>query len=110
MSEIKVDKNSKKKLNKYILYIILIVGLTAFVLGVSLSGETSYNGENLPTIIVVGKMFSTMNIGYIFLFIGLLFLYYLLSSFCLFLFARLYTKKYKFHQAMSNQMVGSFYN
>lgn len=99
----------KKKL-KYVIYVSIILGFTCIVLYFSLRGNITYNGESVPTIVALGRMFKDINIGYLFLFFGLLILAHLLGSFILFLFARLYTRKYKFHQAMANQLIGTFYN
>lgn len=109
MEEVK-EKQTKKKGIKYFLYIFLILGLTALVLYFSLSGTTIYKGEELPTVIAIGKMFVDIKIGYIFLFFGILIVANLFGAFGLFLFARLYTRKYKYHQALANQMIGVFYN
>ena len=100
----------KKKAGKYILYLLLIFGLTAVVLGFSLSGDIEYHGQNLPAWKAIGIMFSDMPIYYIFIFAGMLLLLNLIAAFGLYLFARLYTRRYKYHQAFANQMVGTFYN
>lgn len=110
ITELKDKKEPKKKVGKYILYLVLIIGLTCLVLGFSLSGETVYEGVTYPTVVAIGMMFKDMDIMYIFIFIGMLLLSHSLGSFCLFMFARLYTRKYKYHQALANQMVGTFYN
>ena len=110
ITELKDKKEPKKKVGKYILYLVLIIGLTSLVLGFSLSGETVYEGVTNPTVVAIGMMFKDMDIMYIFIFIGMLLLSHSLGSFCLFMFARLYTRKYKYHQALANQMVGTFYN
>ena len=104
------EKKDKNKIGKYILYLILIFGLTALVLGLSLSGTTKYNGVELPTIKAVGQMFLDINIGYFFLFLGILIISQALTAFALFCFARLYTRKYKYHQALMNSLIGTFYN
>ncbi|MDY2727664.1 MAG: lysylphosphatidylglycerol synthase transmembrane domain-containing protein [Candidatus Onthovivens sp.] len=103
-------KKEKKKRYKYLIYLFLIIGLTAFVLYFSLRGNTKYNGEDILTIIAIGKIFADIDIGYLFLFLGLVLLYHFLSSFCIYFFARLYTRKYKFYEAIANELVGTFYN
>ena len=103
-------QSPKKKAGKYVLYLFVILGLTALFLGLSLRGSIDYKGTTMPTVKAIGMMFSEMPIYYIFIFIGMLILLNLVTAFGLFLFARLYTRKYKYHQACANQMVGVFYN
>ncbi len=111
MNKIKeANTKPKKKRYKYIIYIVLILSLTTLVLYFSLRGTITYNGEELPTFVAIGKIFTEIDVGYFFVFFGLLILNNLLGAFALFLFARLYTKKYKYHQALANQMIGVFYN
>ncbi len=107
-----IETPSKKKKGpwKYIIYLTIILGFTALVLGLNLSGTTTYDGEEVSTIVAIGKIFGDINIGYILLFILIMVLANLVGALALFLFARLYTRKYKFHQAAANQMVGTFYN
>ena len=111
MNKIKeANTKPKKKRYKYIIYIVLILSLTTLVLYFSLRGTITYNGEELPTFVAIGKIFTEIDVGYLFVFFGLLLLNNLLGAFALFLFARLYTRKYKYHQALANQMIGVFYN
>lgn len=103
-------KDSKNKIGKYLLYLFLIFGLTTLVLFLSLRGNTKYQGVEMPTIKAVGKMILDIDIKYFFIFLGILVLSHSLTAFALFCFARLYTRKYKYHQALMNSLIGTFYN
>jgi len=117
------NKPKKKKWYKYILYLTLILVITIVVLAISLtqgSGSYEYNDAGeiiyeykvyqlLPSVfsqLFKGNKYTWFFIG----FIGAIIILYLLNSLSLWLYARLYTKKYKYHQAVANYMIGVFYS
>lgn len=111
--EEKEDKPQKKKNDnyKYIIYLVLILTITALVLWYNLTGKTTdANGNPIYVYQTIGGVFANMNWGFFALFIGFIVLSYLISSFIIFMFARLYTKHYKYHQAVANNSIGAFYS
>ena len=106
-------KKEKRKWIKYIFYLVIILIIAGLVLYFSLfarsgvkneNGDYKYVYENIPAI------FSNINWFYFSIFFIAIILLYLISSFILFCFVRLYTRHYKYHQAVANQLVGTFYN
>lgn len=104
----KKDKNSKYK---YLIYIFVILAITAFVLWYNLTrtttgvdGDVEYVYQTIP------EVAKQTNIWFFILFIFSVICGVLLASFIIWLFARLYTRHYKFHQAIANSMIGSFYS
>lgn len=98
---------------KYIIYLFFILLITVFVLWYNLASATGMVDENGNPIYVyqtIGSVFKEMNWWYFLLFIFFVFVCYLLSSLIIFLFARLYTRHYKYHQAYANNAIGSFYS
>lgn len=92
-------KISKQKRN-YFINISLIITICGLVLYFSLRNEFDE---------IVGYL-RNANIWYILVIFGLTVVSYLLIALSLTIFARLYTNKYKVHQAFSNVMIGTFYN
>jgi glycosyltransferase 2 family protein len=116
--EEKKKESKKKKGLKYVLYLSIILILTGIVLAFSLTSETSIPDPSNPEMNarvyqVIPSMFRNMDTQN-WLFFGLFFLIvvatFMLSSLILFLFARLYTKHYKYHQSLANNAVGVFYS
>lgn len=113
--EKKESKDAKEGGNKYkyFIYLGLILIITAFVLWYSLTRETTQvgpNGEFLLVYETVPSVFKSMNVGYFVLFLSSVVVSLLIASLLLFFFARLYTRHYKIHQAVANQMIGNFYS
>ncbi len=108
-------KKEKKKWYKYVLYLGIILIITAIVLGISLTQKTIVDGEEKMVYETVPSLFgsifsSNKTILFFFIFIGTIILNNLLNAFNLMVYARLYTRKYKYHQALANHMVGVFYS
>lgn len=104
----KKDKNSKYK---YLIYIFVILAITAFVLWYNLTrtttgvdGDVEYVYQTIP------EVAKQTNVWFFILFILSVVCGVLLASFIIWLFARLYTRHYKYHQAIANSMIGSFYS
>lgn len=95
------SKNSKQtSWKRYVSYIALVLILTTLSLFFSLYGQFDS---------VLGAV-SSANPLWISLVFGLVFLSYLLDGFVVLVFARLYTRRYYFHQACAANMVGAFYS
>ena len=93
------DKKKKKKL-KYFLNISFVLIATVVAIVLSLYGHTEKVLEEL----------AKCDWKILLLIFGLMFVCVCIRSFILFCFARLYTKKYHFHQAMAVDQIGVFYN
>lgn len=102
-------KKDKSKL-KYLLYLLIILVLTGVVVTYNLLKTIEVDGVTRRTYEFVPDLISNMNIAYVLGFFGSVILGVLLSALIVFLFSRLYTKKYRFHQALANTMVGRFYD
>ena len=93
-------KKSKKSVIKYILNISLVLIVTAVSIILSLWGKADKIWENFLSadpyglLMIVGVMTGAV----------------LCRSFILFCFARLYTRKYHYHQALACDQIGVFYN
>lgn len=94
------EKEKKKSKLKYILNISIVLIITIAALIVSLWG-------NLDEVLSLLKKSNWLLILGI---CGLFFFCVCIRGLILYLFARLYTKKYKFHQGLANDQIGVFYN
>ena len=98
------EQNRKKKrmspLARYTINIFVILALTAASLALTL-----FNTFN-----DVVNAFTGTDWRYILVIAGMMCLYFIVESFIIFCYARLYTRKYKFHQAIANKFVGTFYD
>ena len=93
-------KKSKKSVIKYVLNISLVLIVTAVSIVLSVWGKTDSILQNLASADVYGLL---MILGTM---VGAVFV----RAFILFCFARLYTRKYHFHQALACDQIGVFYN
>lgn len=108
ISTLKIDESNngekKKKKNsskaKHIIYIIVLLVVTALALFLSLYQDFD------------GIMNAILSADWriLLLIAGLLALYYSIDGLIIFVFVRLYTRKYKFHQSVAVAMVGAFYS
>lgn len=95
-------KERKKKKITYICYLLFILIVTGVVLAVSLTqGNTA--GE-------VFKLFQNMNFTYFAVLCLAIIGTFLLNSFILWLFVKLYSKHYHYHRAIANKAIGTFYD
>ncbi|MGP1413665.1 MAG: lysylphosphatidylglycerol synthase transmembrane domain-containing protein [Bacillales bacterium] len=100
ISNIENKKNSKSNIIKYLVYFLVIITLTTIVFISSLWGNSDK----------IFSLFKQMNWKFFFMLMGNIILINLFNAFCLFLFTRLYYKRYKYHQALANYLIGIFYN
>lgn len=90
----------KKTSLKYVLYIIIVLVVTAISLVLSLWGHTNE----------VMDAFVKADFRMIILMVGLVVLCYMIDGLIIFVFCRLYTRTYRYHQAMAATLVGQFYS
>ena len=110
-SEQEAKKNKKNKVLKYAIYLTIILTITGLVIYFNLF-FTSKPGEE-PVYKKIPLLFEGMGTRewwFFGLFIGLVILSFFVTSLILFLFARLYTRRYKYHQAFANTLIGTFYS
>ena len=93
-------KKSKKSVLKYALNISFVLVVTAVSIVL-----TTWNKWDL----IIDNL-AKADVRWLFVILGVVFGTILVRSFILFCFARLYTRKYHFHQAMAVDQVGVFYN
>ncbi len=96
------NHSSKKKKGtiKYIINISLVLILTIVAVVMTISGNFEEIISNL----------ASADWLYIGIIIGIVFVCILIKALILYCFARLYTRKYRFHQALACDEVGTFYN
>ena len=96
------EKEKKKKILHYICYLLFILLVTGCVLAVSL-----LQGNTAEKVFV---LFKNMNFKYFSVLCFAIIFNFFLGAFILWLFVKLYSKRYKYHQALANQAIGNFYN
>lgn len=108
------EKKAEEKKYKYFIYLALILIITVGVVLYNLYKVTDQispiDGHQMTVLEVIPDMLASMNIGFFFVFIGSIALGVLVNALSLLLFARLYTRHYKYHQALANTMIGGFYS
>ncbi len=101
------EPKQKKKNNalRYVIYIAIVLIATVLSLMVSLWGQFD------SVIGTLSAAFQTAN-GWMYILIiaGVVTLSYLIDALILLVFCRLYTRSYKFHQALANSLIGQFYS
>lgn len=109
--EISEKKNPKNSLYKYLIYLGIILIITACVLWYNLTRETiGLNGETVLVYETIGDVAANTNIWYFLLLILSVVFGFFISALIIWCFARLYTKHYKMHQAVANSLIGAFYS
>lgn len=94
------ETKPRKKMNKTILYMVLILVITGIVLYFSLK-------DHFFDVIEIMKDIDPLNLTYaILLFVA----GFSIDCLILYLFARRFKKKYYYHQAYANGLIGTFYN
>ena len=103
LSTLKEDDSPKEKKKhsalKFLIYFLFIIIATGIALFLSLYQD--FNG----VISAIGRA----DYRYLLLMFGLVFLSYLIEGFVFFVFSRLYTRKYHYHQGLATTAVGAFY-
>lgn len=121
IDELKNEKNSKnnnideekkkKKKNawKYFVYLLIVLIITVFVIWINLVQPVE-GEEGTLVYEMIPYFIQNMNYGFLALFIGVVFFSFLLNSFMMFLYARLYQRHYKYHQGLACQAYDIFYS
>ena len=100
LKEEEPEKARKKRpALKFLLYFTIIIVATGLALFLSLYQD--YQG--------VITSLKRADIKYLILILGLVAACYLIEGFIIFVFSRLYTRKYHYHQGLATSMVGAFY-
>ena len=92
-------KKDKSKL-KYAIYILIVVIVTIAAVVISLWGKFDE----------VAHQLANANIGWLLVMCGIMVISILLRAFILFVFARLYSRDYKYHQSLAVEQIGVFYS
>lgn len=104
MEEINTESTIKEKKKggkrRYLIYLILVIVVTGLALFLSLKDNFDETANALVT----------SDWRYLLLIIGMVIFSYLVDGLIIFVFARLYTRRYKYHQGLATSMVGAFFN
>ena len=92
-------EKKKRSVTKALIYLLIIIILTGLALFLSLKDNFS----------AVTKTIGKVNVGYLFIMMGIVLFSYVLDGLAIFLFSRLYTHKYKVHQGIATSYIGAFY-
>ena len=101
------EPKQKKKNNavRYIVYIVVVLIATGLSLAVSLWGQFD---SVIGTLADAFK--STNGWFYILISLGVVALSYFVDALIILIFCRLYTRMYKYHQALATSLIGQFYS
>lgn len=94
------DEKKKHPKLKFLLYFAIIIVATGLALFLSLKDD--FQG-------VVNSLTKT-DYRYLILIFGIVIISYLIDAFIIFIFSRLYTRKYKYHQGVATSLIGAFYS
>jgi len=104
MEEINTESpiREKKKGGKrrYLIYLLLVIIVTGLAIFLSLKDNFSETAEALRT----------SDWRYLLIIIGMVLFSYSIDGLIIFVFARLYTRRYRYHQGLATSMVGAFFN
>lgn len=100
IEEPKPEQSKKKSVLKFFLYFLFIIIATGIALFLSLYKD--FDG-------VINSL-KQADWRYLLLIAGIVFLTYFIDGFTIFVFARLYTRRYKYHQGVATSFVGAFYS
>ena len=98
--EFKEEPKKKNGVLKYTIYIILVIVITVAAIVISMWG----NFENVFTLL------AGAHLTWLLITLLVMFLSTLLRALILFVFARLYSRDYHFHQALACESIGNFYS
>lgn len=93
------EKKKKSKL-KFLAYFLIIIVLTGLALFLSLYKD--FNG--------VKNALEHADWRWLLVIVGLVAFSYCIDGFAIFVFSRLYTRKYRYHQGLATSMIGAFYS
>lgn len=114
MAKKKVDSEAfapgKKKKSKKSTWIMFLVVLLLTVGSLLFSFYSAGDGDLLLGFAVIGKAILSCNPIWLLVLVLVFFFSYVLDGFALFVFCRLYTRRYYLHQGIANSLIGGFYN
>ena len=110
INDIESGKNNKKNLKKYFIYLTIILLITGLILYINLKDTVEIDGIEYKIYEILPRSLMNMNINGFVLFLGITIIVFLINAFILFLFAKLYQRHYKFHQALACLSVGDFFS
>ncbi len=99
-------KNSKLK---YLIYLCVVLLITAVVIWYNLVQPVS---DDDPTLVYekVPYFLANMNITFLCIFFSVILIVFLINSFMMFLYCRMYQRHYRFHQGLAAQAIDIFYS
>ena len=104
-----VDPKQKKSGKiKYLISIGAVVVLTA--VSIILSLFSAGDGNLVAGGKIIIDALKSANLAWLFGLVGMVVISYAIDALIIFIFGRLYTRKYKYHQAVANGLIGAFYS
>ena len=103
------EKDKKKNIWKYFIYLLVVLIITGIVIYINLFQDVE-GDEGTKVYEMIPYFIQNMNYSFLALFLFIVLFSYLLNSFMMFLYARLYQRHYKYHQAMAAQSWDIFYS
>lgn len=108
--ELNAPKKKKAKTSKRsaLLSLLLVLFLTTISLFVSFysAGE----GDLVKGVLTISDALANADPFWLVFIAGLMVLSYFIEALIIYVFCRLYTRKYYYHQGLANSMIGAFYN
>lgn len=98
--EDKKDEKKKHPKLKFALYFLIIIVATGLALFLSLKDD--FNG-------VISSLTKT-DYRYFLVILAIVIVSYLIDAFIIFIFSRLYTRRYRYHQGVATSLIGAFYS
>ncbi|MCR4880250.1 MAG: flippase-like domain-containing protein [Bacilli bacterium] len=99
-AEFKEEPKKKSGVLKYTIYIILVIVITIAAIIISMWGKFD----------IVFNLLAGANFTWLLVTLLVMFVSVLLRALILFVFARLYSRDYKYHQALAVESIGNFYS
>ena len=100
LNENNTEEKKKHSKLKFLIYFIIIILATGIALFLSLYQD--FDG-------VINALTKT-DYRYLLVIFGIVVVSYLIDGFVIFVFSRLYTRRYKYHQGVATSLIGAFYS
>lgn len=98
--EFKEEPKKKNSVIKYTIYIILVIVITAVAIFLTVK-------DNFNTVV---ELLANAHFTWLLITVGVMFVTILIRALILFVFARLYSRDYHYHQALAVESIGTFYS
>ncbi len=112
--EFEISKESPKKDShktlKYVIYILVVLIATGISLALSLTGTSKVGDVEHSNFSLIVQAFAEADWVYLMAMLGIVVISYIIDGFIIFIFCRLYTRRYKIHQGIATSLVGQFYS